>query len=188
MVWRNACNKGSDAVSASAPLLHHRNIKTMDLYLSRLFLEFIGLTLVFFGLLFLFCLMGLAPWPEDLLLMMTAWLLMLWFALGYGLLFGSMMALFETFAIFWRVVNVGLFFISGVFFFVVWLPLDLRELVLWVPMIHGTEMLRHGYYGNLVQTFEDPLYLISWNLILSLLGFIAIRSSRLIDSMEQGSA
>jgi capsular polysaccharide transport system permease protein len=188
MVWRNACNKGSDAVSASAPLLHHRNIKTVDLYLSRLFLEFFGLTLVFFGLLFLLCMIGLMPWPEDLLLMITAWLLMLWFALGYGLLFGSIMALFETFAILWRVVNFGLFFISGVFFFVVWLPVDLRELVLWVPMIHGTEMLRHGYYGNLVQTFESPMYLITWNLVLSFLGFIAIRSPRLIDSMEQGSA
>ena len=66
--------------------------------------------------------------------------------------------------------------------------MDLRELVVWVPMIHGTEMLRHGYYGNLVQTFESPLYLITWNLVLSLLGFIAIRSPRLIDSMEQGSA
>ncbi len=188
MVWRNAGAKGSDAVSASAPLLHHRNIKTVDLYLSRLFLEFIGLTLVFFGLLFLLCMIGLMPWPEDPLRMITAWLLILWFALGYGLLFGSIMAVFEPFAIVWRVVNLGLFFISGVFFFVVWLPMDLRELVLWVPMIHGTEMMRHGYYGNLVQTFENPLYLITWNLVLSFLGFIAIRSPRLIDSMEESSA
>lgn len=188
MVWRNAANKGSDAVSASAPLLHHRNIKITDLYFSRLILEFLGITTGFVGLMLLGCLIGLMPWPKDPLLMIIAWMLMQWFALGYGLLLGSIMALSETFSFLWRGVSLGLIFISGTFFMVAWLPEAARELILWVPMIHGTEMLRHGYYGNLVQTFENPWYLIGWNLVLSLFGLIAIRNPRLIDIMEEGTA
>ena len=188
MLWRNAGNKGSDAVSASAPLLHHRNIKITDLYYSRLILEFIGITTAFVGLMVVGCFVGLMPWPKDLLLMIVAWMLMAWFALGYGLLLGSFLALSETFGFLWRGFSIGLIFISGTFFMVAWLPLAARDLVLWVPMIHGTEMLRHGYYGDLVQTFENPWYLISWNLILSLLGLIAIRNPRLIDAMEEGTA
>lgn len=188
MLWRNAGNKGSDAVSASAPLLHHRNIKITDLYFSRLILEFLGVTTAFVGLMLAGCLFGLMPWPKDPFLMIVAWMLMQWFALGYGLLLGSFMALSETFGFLWRGVSLGLVFVSGTFFMVAWLPLAARDLVLWVPMIHGTEMLRHGYYGDLIQTFENPWYLIAWNLILSLLGLIAIRNPRLIDAMEEGTA
>lgn len=188
MLWRNAGNKGSDAVSASAPLLHHRNIKITDLYFSRLILEFLGITTAFVGLMLVGCLIGLMPWPKDPLLMIVAWMLMQWFALGYGLVLGSFMALSDTFSFFWRGVSVGLVFASGAFFMVAWLPASARDLVLWVPMIHATEMLRHGYYGNLVQTFENPWYLICWNLIFSLLGLIVIRNPKLIDNLEQGSA
>lgn len=184
MVWRNSASKGSDAVSASASLLHHRNVRPIDLYLSRLILEFIGISAAFFGLVFVFSVLELTPWPKDILRMMIAWFLMLWFALGFGLFFGTLMALSDIFAFVWRGVNLGLFFVSGVFFFVAWLPVNLRELVLWVPMVHGTEMLRHGYFGDLVVTYENPWYLISWNLVLSFLGLWIIRSPKLIDLME----
>lgn len=185
MVWRNAANKGSDAVSASVALLHHRNVRTIDLYLSRLFLEFLGISASFMGLMLTFALLDVIPWPKDILRMVIAWFLMMWFALGYGLLIGTFMAISDVFSMLWRGVNLGLFICSGVFFMVAWLPLAVRDLILYVPMIHGTEMLRHGYYGDLVQTFENPWYLIGWNLILTLFGLIAIRSPRLVDLMEQ---
>lgn len=184
MTWRNAASKGSDAVSASASLLHHRNVRPIDLYLSRLILEFISISAAFFGLLFIFCILEITPWPKDILRMMIAWCLMLWFGLGFGLFFGTLMALSDIFAFVWRGVNLGLFFVSGVFFFAAWLPVSLRELVLWVPMVHGTEMLRHGYFGDLVLTYENPWYLITWNLVLTFLGLWIIRSPKLIDLME----
>jgi len=184
MVWRNAAGKGSDAVSASIALLHHRNVRPIDLYLSRLILEFISISAAFFGLVLIFSLLEVTPWPKDVLRLMIAWFLMLWFALGFGLFFGTLMALSNIFSYIWGGVNLGLFFISGVFFFVAWLPESLRELVLWVPMVHGTEMLRHGYFGDLVQTFENPWYLIAWNLALTFLGLFVIRSPRLVDLIE----
>lgn len=184
MTWRNAVSKGSDAVSASAALLHHRNVKPIDLYLSRLILEFVGVSAAFFGLLILFSVLGLIPWPKDVLRMMLAWLLMLWFALGFGLFFGTLMALSDIFAFIWRGINVALFFLSGVFFFVAWLPPYAQEIILWVPMVHGTEMLRHGYFGDAVPTFENPWYLIGWNLALTFLGLLVIRSPKLVDLME----
>lgn len=184
MVWRNAASKGSDAVSASVSLLHHRNVRPIDLYLSRLILEFLGISASFFGLILVFALLEIIPWPQDVLRMVIAWLLMMWFALGFGLFFGTLMALSGIFAFIWKGVSFGLFFVSGVFFFVAWLPLAAQEWVLWVPMVHGTEMLRHGYFGDLVITYENPWYLIAWNLVLLLLGLAMLKSSRLIDLME----
>ena len=44
-------------------------------------------------------------------------------------------------------------------------------------MVHITEMIRHGYFGNAVRTFEDPAYLITINLILTLTGLILVRQT-----------
>ena len=52
--------------------------------------------------------------------------------------------------------ELSLVLISGVFFMVDWLPASVRELILWVPMVHGNEMVRHGFFGSVVTTYENP--------------------------------
>jgi capsular polysaccharide transport system permease protein len=47
-----------------------------------------------------------------------------------------------------------LFPMSGAAFMVEWLPPKLQKVVLYLPMVHGVELLRHGYFGNVVQ---EPL-------------------------------
>ena len=41
-------------------------------------------------------------------------------------------------------------------------------------MIHGTEMLRQGYFGVSVVTYENPWYLLLCNLALLLLGLAMV--------------
>ena len=43
-------------------------------------------------------------------------------------------------------------------------------------MIHGTEMFRHGYFGATVVTMENPWYLALWDIILLLVGLMAVNS------------
>ena len=50
----------------------------------------------------------------------------------------------------------------------------MQEYLLWVPMIHGTEMFRHGYFGSSVITMENPWFLILTNMILTLLGLVMV--------------
>jgi capsular polysaccharide transport system permease protein len=185
MLWRQGASKSSDAVSASVALMHHRNVTIADLYFSRLILEFISVTAAFLVIMTIFAALEFIPWPQDILLMMTAWFLMIWFSFGYGLVIGSFMTLSDTFSMLWPGIGLALFILSGTFFMVAWLPIGVRDLVLYIPMLHGTEMLRHGYFGDLVLTYENPAYLIAWNLALSFFGLLVIRSPRLIDLREE---
>ena len=42
-------------------------------------------------------------------------------------------------------------------------------------MVHGTEMIRHGYFGTAVRTHEDPVYLMLFNLILTIIGLALLK-------------
>ncbi len=56
-----------------------------------------------------------------------------------------------------------------------WLPEMAREFVLYIPMVHLTEMMRHGYYGNIIPTYESVSYVVLWNTILSFVGLTLVR-------------
>jgi capsular polysaccharide transport system permease protein len=53
-----------------------------------------------------------------------------------------------------------------------WLPSKLQSAAVWVPMVNGTEMMRHGFFGSAVTTHEDPLYFLAVDLGLTLVGLI----------------
>jgi phosphomannomutase len=74
----------------------------------------------------------------------------------------------------WRTISFLLFHVSGVFFMVDWLPSKMQEWILWVPMVHGVEMLRGGYYGPTVPTHYDFSYFAAFNAVLLLLGLLLV--------------
>jgi len=58
-----------------------------------------------------------------------------------------------------------------------WLPEKLQDAVLVLPMVHGVELLRHGYFGNVVRTHYDIGYMATCCLVLSLCGLYAVREA-----------
>jgi capsular polysaccharide transport system permease protein len=75
-----------------------------------------------------------------------------------------------------------LFPTSGAAFMVDWLPVKLQRLVMYLPMVHGVEMLRQGYFGNVVRTHYDVGYMATCCLVLSLSGFYVVRlASRRVE-------
>ena len=66
--------------------------------------------------------------------------------------------------------RVPLFPLSGAAFMVDWMPQKLQKFVLLLPMVHGTEILREGWFGNVVRTHYDLTYMAICCLLLSLAG------------------
>lgn len=170
MLWRNAVSLSSNAIRINTALLHHRNLRPLDFYAARIILEIVGVTTSFAVLLSILIFTGLAPPPKDLAILTEGWLLMIWFSIGFGLTMGTLLAQYEVLSALWRAASIGLMLVSGIFFFVAWLPSSAGELILWVPIIHGSEMLKHGYFGELIHTYENSMYLVLWNLILTFFG------------------
>jgi hypothetical protein len=83
----------------------------------------------------------------------------------------------ESFERFWHPITYLLFPLSGAVFMVEWLPAQAQKYILWLPMVHCTEMLRHGYWGNAVRTHEDPAYLALCSFILFFIGLALVRET-----------
>jgi ABC-type polysaccharide/polyol phosphate export permease len=55
--------------------------------------------------------------------------------------------------------------------------MSLQRFVLLLPMVHGVEMVREGYFGTVVPTHYDVGYMALCCLIMSLVGLYLVRQA-----------
>lgn len=181
LMWRNAANRASGAIGPNTALMHHRNVKLLDIFYSRILLEWIGGTASFIILTIFFSSLGLMSFPEEIWYIVWGWLLLVWFSLGLALIVGALSERFDLFDRVWHVATYLMFPLSGAMFMVEWLPQKAQALILLLPMVHGTEMIRHGFFGSLVKTHEDPVYFAMVNLIMMFVGLVLVKSTKNIS-------
>jgi ABC-type polysaccharide/polyol phosphate export permease len=181
LLWRNSASHAAGAVAQNKSLLFHRNVQVMDVLLTRIVLESGGATASFIVLSLLFIFVGWMPPPVDLLQVLSGWLMLAWFGASLALLIGAGTAFSAIVDRVWPPAAYMLFPLSGAAFMVDWLPVGMQKFVLLLPMVHGTEMLREGFFGNVVPTHYDVGYMAACCLVLSLVGLYLVRqaSSRL---------
>lgn len=177
LIWRTAANRCAKAIEPNLGLLYHRNVKVIDLFITRVLLELAGGTASFALLTLIFVSVGAMSFPADPLTVVGGWLLLSWLALALGFIVGALSERSDTFERVWQVVNYLLFPISGAIYMVDWLPRQLQGLVLWLPMVHGVELVRGGFWGEAVKTHGSPTYFVVCNLILTLTGLALVRIS-----------
>jgi capsular polysaccharide transport system permease protein len=174
LLWRNSANRCAKAIEPNLSLLYHRNVRVFDLFASRLVLEVAGGTISLVAISLVFIALGWMAMPVDVLVMVNAWLLLSGLAVGMGLVVGALSEMSEILERIWHALTYLLFPLSGAVFMVDWLPSAVREMVLWLPMVHGVEMLRHGYFGGVVRTHENVPFLATADLVLILLGLFLV--------------
>jgi capsular polysaccharide transport system permease protein len=175
LLWRNTATQGLHAIKANTNLLFHRNVRLLDVFMARTALEVAGATASLVLLASVCTALGLIAAPQDPLTAVFAWVLLAWFAFGLALVLGSASAFTDLMSRIWTPLSYLLFPVSGAAFMVEWLPPAGRELVLWLPMVHATEMLREGYFGSVVRTHHDVGYLCTVNLLLTAFGLLLLR-------------
>ncbi|MBP6110963.1 MAG: ABC transporter permease [Sphingobium sp.] len=174
LIWRNSVNRSLNAISINISLLYHKNVRAIDIFCSRAILEIVGGTCSFFILSVVLFVTGHIDYPSDLSILVTGWLLLCWFAWALSLTIGALSEVSDTLERIWHVITYLMFPLSGAVFMVDWLPTPAQHAVYWLPMVHGVEMVRHGFFGDKVITHEDPLYFIVVNLILTIFGLTAV--------------
>src|SRR5437879_11101261 len=122
LLWRNTIGRCGNAIEPNRSLLHHRNVRVIDLFIARLLLEIAGATLSFMTLATLLTLAGLMSPPDDVLKCLGAWLLLAWFAMALGLIVGSLSATFDPVERIWHVLSYLFLPLSRAVYLVRWLP------------------------------------------------------------------
>ncbi|PTQ09110.1 sugar ABC transporter permease [Sphingomonas oleivorans] len=170
LLWRNMPNRVVMAVSSNLALMYHRNVRVIDLFASRLLLEFISISSSFFFLTILFWFTGYMDPPEDLLELCGAWLMTAWFGASLALFLGAVGEKSELVEKLWHPLAYILFPLSGAAFIADAIPPGTREKMLLIPMVHCTEMVREAFFGSKIVAHYSVGYLLSWNLSLTIIG------------------
>ena len=170
LLWRNMPGRCAGAIGPNLSLMYHRNVKVIDIFLSRIILEIGGTTISFVTLTLFFCSIGLMELPEDITKVMIGWGILSWFGASLAILVGSLSERSEIVEKLWHPMAYLLFPLSGAAFMVDWLPEVAQRVILWLPMVHGVELLREGFFGSRVHAHYDLPYVSVFCLLLTLLG------------------
>lgn len=170
LLWRNMPGRCASAIGPNLALMYHRHVKVIDVFASRILLEVVGTTISFATLVIVFTSIGWMKLPEDIVKIMLGWFMLAWFGAALALLIGALSERSELVEKLWHPASYLLFPLSGAVFMVDWLPATAQKLVLLLPMVHGVELLREGYFGSAVRAHYDLGYMAIVCLCLTALG------------------
>lgn len=175
LLWRNTIGRCGNAVEPNRALMHHRNVRVIDLFLARILLEVAGASISFIVLLSIFILMGdIAP-PDDVGKMVLAWALLAWFSASMALIVGPLATISESFERFWHIFAYLFLPASGAFYAVTMLPEHLQAIAVWVPTVNCSELLREGMFGDNIGARYNAWYVAVVNLTLMIPGLLLTR-------------
>lgn len=148
---------------ANASFLYHRQITVLDILVARSILAVFS-SFVSFGLLFLIYMFTVEDTLNDPLAILIATFFVLWYV-GVACIFTAAISAYtmfrERFALLFSVIHV---FGTGAFFMVDWLPKQFQNLVLLLPMVDATELMRDGFFGNIVPCYYSIPYMFFFNI------------------------
>lgn len=167
-----------NALQANLGLLYHRQVAPVHIFSARVMLEVAGTTAAFMVVYFVLLALRQVSLPHDYLLLYGGWFLIVWMSTGFSLILTGLAMRYETFERVTGLIGYLLIPLSGVFMMVEWLPPNLREIILYVPFVHGVEMVRAGVFSEFVPTHYDAAYALIWGAIFNVLGLALIAGAR----------
>jgi capsular polysaccharide transport system permease protein len=184
LMFRQVVNRAPATIESNRTLLFHRQITLFDLLFARALLDLIATSLALFFLIGVTTLVGLGNLPDRPLLMFEGLLLMFWLSLGFGM---PIAALAEVSSVVDKLVHPSTYImmpLSGIFFLAEQIPPHYREILVWGPLVHITQLIRMGQYGNFDSQYADVSYVVIWCVVLTILGMLMLRWVRGKMSLE----
>lgn len=175
LLWRNMPSRCILAVTHNLAIMNHRNIKIIDIYLSRLLIEAAGATISFVVLSLFFIGIEMLSPPENILLVTFGWSMLALFGMSLAFFLGALSEQYEMVEKLWHPASYLLFPLSGAAFLVDSLPEPAQNFVLTLPMVHGVEMIREGYFGDRIHAVYDVGYMTFAIMLLMFMGLVQIR-------------
>lgn len=175
LLWRNMPGRCIGALRSNLALMYHHNIKILDIYFARVILEFAGATMSFSVLGAVYIGLGILAPPQDVIKVIAGWLILAWFGAALAIFLGALSHRNELVDKIWHPAAYLLFPLSGSAFLVAALPSAAQQIVLYIPTVHGVELVREGWFGVQARAAYDLGYVIPFNLVLSALALLQVR-------------
>lgn len=176
LMFCHLTEQGMDLARSQRIVLALPSVNLADVMLSSLSLRAVTDTVVIIISLTVFAAIGMGTYPKDPLEFTLAFVCV--FLLGFGVA-GINVGLSTFGAVSeraWPIVLRAAYFLSGIFYHPSAMPTDLRDLVLWNPLVHLIEWVRQSYYPQYRSPYLDMEYLMTVTVLSLLFGTLAAAS------------
>lgn len=171
-------DRGAQAVSGNKALLFYPQVQPLDLVIARSFLE-VATGLVVFALIVGGHAMVVQHIDlDDLLTTMFGLLLAGTLGGAFGLVLCAAMVRFPTLDRVRGPLLRPLFWTSGLFFTAESMPSQIRDVLLWNPILHCVELVRAGWFASYDARHASPAYVCGWIVALAFVGLTLERTVR----------
>jgi capsular polysaccharide transport system permease protein len=176
LMFCHLTEQGMDLARSQRIVLALPSVKLADVMISSLSLRAATDLVVIIISLTVFVAIGMGTYPKDPLEFALAFVFV--FLLGFGVA-GINIGLSTFGAISertWPIVLRAAYFLSGIFYHPSAMPTELRDLVLWNPLVHLIEWVRQSYYPQYRSPYLDMEYLMTVTVLSLLFGTLAAAS------------
>jgi capsular polysaccharide transport system permease protein len=183
-MFRSIVTRNAGAIGNSMQLLSHRSIKLHDLTMARTLLEAAACSTVT-AILVLGGIIFAGIWPAHPGLFVLSLVLSALLGHGFGTLLASLIVFVEPLE---RIVHPLTYLMmpfSAAFLMLDNVTPEARARLLYNPLAHVHEALRHAQWGDKIVSYYDIPYVMLWVLILNLLAVAALRAARPHLTMAQ---
>ncbi|MGB3797141.1 MAG: capsule biosynthesis protein [Alteraurantiacibacter sp.] len=175
---RHSFGRCAKIFQANSSLLYHRQVKVLDFILVRVVIEAIGamMAYLFAGIVLIF--LGIFPLPSNVGALVAGWFIYVFFVFAVCLLLAPLSEMSEVVE---KLVPISVYIsipFSGVFNMASWLPPNIREALMWSPLVSGMELMRYGLFGPVVTPYYDLSKALGVSLACLLVGLILCRRVR----------
>lgn len=178
-LFQNLSNRLIDGIQANRGLFAYRQVKPFDTLVSRAMVEAMMNLLVYAFSLGVLAWLGYHVLPSDPLQMLGVNLLLLLFGTAFGI-FGAVLCHDRPrLRSLLRMINMPLYFASGVIFPIDFLPREYIEILLWNPLLHLVELSRQSFIAAYTPVHGiNALYPTLVMLVFGALGMMLYRAKR----------
>lgn len=147
-MFRSGVTQALSATQSNKGLFSYRPVKPIDTLLARILLEFLlkFIAYIFFSLAFLW--FGYSISFEDIPALLFYWVLLFVFMMAFSLIFMVIGDFSKEVGKFLSVGFLILYLLSGILYSIHIIPVQYREYLLWNPLIHIIELMRHAVAPN----------------------------------------
>jgi len=178
LLFRQTMVRGHTAIPSNKSLLFYPQVRPLDLIMARTGLEIATLVTVFA------IIMGGHAFYTGELVIENPLTVLIGLLLA-GLLGAAVGLFFSALSVYSKVVDRlvpmisrPLFFTSGLFFTANQLPTNVREILLWNPVLHTVEMVRDGWFYTYEAHYLDISYVLFWIIGSAYIGLVLERMAR----------
>lgn len=177
-MWRHMTGNSVRLFRASVSMLFHRRISLLDIFIARQAFEFIVTSIALFTIWLTLYSFDAVQGIADLGLFLLGWFMMAWFSIASSAAIAALTEVSEASERFIAPLQYLNLPLSGSFYFIDWLPVQIQEVALYHPHVSCYEIFRWGYFGGSYVPHYDVLYFVSVSFIMTFVGVVSLSKIR----------